>query len=295
MYCVIGALLILSVPARIELPTTPCAGWKAGAQRVILPSGIFDYMDGAGELYLGYGFKKLYVREYRRAGEPVITCELYELPSSADAFGLFSYDRTGEPLNIGQGAVYASGLLLAWQGRYFLRILAERETPESKRCAVELAKQVLKLCGAPGKLPAALQWLPKENLEVHTVRYFHTHACLNYFHFVATKNILNLSGKTEAVLGTYVDKQGKSVALVVGYPTADDARRAWEQFRKLYLAGLKLSAPYSLAKLENGRWTAGAQEGKKIFLVLESPTREDCLKLIERILVCNGAKGGNRR
>ncbi|MDH7601092.1 MAG: hypothetical protein QHI38_02985 [Armatimonadota bacterium] len=295
MHCVISVMLLLTAPGGLVLPQAPCPGWTAGPQKTVLPSGIFDYMDGAGELYLGYGFRKLYVREYRKSGQPTIVCELYELPTAADAFGLFSYDRTGEPLKIGQGAVYASGLLLAWHGKYFLRILADRETPESKQCALELAKQTIKLCGAPGKPPAALQWLPKDNLDAETVHYFHTHMCLNYFHFLATKNILNLSGKTEAVMGTYNGKQGKSLALVVGYPSVDEARRAWEQFRKVYLAGLSLSGPHCLAKLENGRWVAGSQVGRKLVLVLESPTREDCLKLIEQILVCNGAKGGKRR
>ncbi|MGQ9456057.1 MAG: DUF6599 family protein [Armatimonadota bacterium] len=162
------------------------------------------YMDGAGELYLGYRFRKLYVREYSKPNEPSLVCELYQMPSSADAFGLFTCDCTGERLDLGQGAVYSAGLLLAWHGNYFIRILAERETPVSKLCAIELARQVVQMCGSPGKPPDALQWLPSQNLDKKSVKYFHTHACLNYFYFLSTRNLLNLSADTEAVLGTYV-------------------------------------------------------------------------------------------
>ena len=152
--------MVLVQPGGFELPQSPRAAWKATPQQVIAPSGIFDYMDGAGELYLAYGFRRLYVREYEKPGEPRISCEVYRMGASADAFGLFSVDRTGQSLQIGQGSVYAKGLLVAWQGDYFVRIVAERETPESKRCVVGLAKLVVKQCGKPGKPPPQLSWLP---------------------------------------------------------------------------------------------------------------------------------------
>jgi len=281
MICaVIG--LVMAQSAGFELPAS-CAGWKGGPQQVILPSGVFKYMDGAGELYLGYGFKKLFVREYEKVGQPKVTCEVYLMPSSADAYGLFSQDRTGKDLRTGQGAIYASGLLLTWQGKHFVRVLADRETPEAKRCAMTLAKQVVKLCGPPGKPPAALAWLPSKGLDARSVHFFHTHACLNYFHFVSTGNILNLSLKTDAVMGTYSSPAGKSLALVVGYPREADARAAWERFRRGYLAGLKPTGEHSLVKMEDGKWLAGAQKGRRLFIILESPAREECMALMKAL------------
>ncbi len=282
MICAVVGLVVAG-SAGFELPSSPCAGWNGGPQQVVLPSGIFKYMNGAGELYLGFGFKKLFVREYEKAGQPKVTCEVYLMPGSADSYGLFSQDRTGEDMRIGQGAIYASGLLLAWQGKYFIRVLADRETPEAKRCTTELAKQVVKLCGPPGKPPAALAWLPNKGLDARSVHYFHTHACLNYFHFVSTGNILNLSPKTNAVMGTYTGKAGKSLALAVGYPKEADARAAWEQFRRAYLSGLKPVGEHSLVKLENGKWLAGAQKGRRVFVVLESPGKDECAALVKAL------------
>ena len=275
--------VVLAQPAGLKLPDSPCAGWKGAAQRVVKPSGIFEYMDGAGELYLAFGLKELFVREYHKSGEPRIICEVYRTPRSADAYGLFSQDRTGKPLRIGQGAVYASGLLIAWQGKWFIRVLADRETPEAKRCATELAKQVVKLCGPPGEPPSALSWLPSTGLDPRSVHFFHTDNLLNYFHFVATQNVLNLSSKTDAVMGSYSGRAGKSLALVVGYPKSDDAQAAWRSFRKVYLAGLKPIGKDSLARLENGKWVAGMVKGRKLHIVLESPTRVECASLIEAL------------
>lgn len=285
--------LMLVQFAGVELPEAPCAGWKADPQRVVEPSDIFRYMNGAGELYLSYGFKKLLVREYQKPGQPKVTCELYRLPSSADAYGLFSQDRTGEPMRIGQGAIYGSGLLIAWQGQYFIRAMADRETDESKRFLTELAKQVVKLCGPPGEPPKAISWLPGAGLDKQSIHYFHTHSCLNYYHFLSTDNLLALSLKANVVLGTYVDTGGKSLALVAGYPKATDARAAWAKFQRVYLAGLKTEGEYSLAQLENGKWIAGTTSGSKLMLVLESPTRDTCTHLIKALKRTNTSIGRN--
>ncbi len=276
IYALLG--LMLAQSAGFELPATPCAGWNATPQKIIKPAGILDYMDGAGELYLGYGFNALYTRDYQKPGEPKITCELCRMPSSADAYGLFSQDRTGKPMKIGQGAVYGSGLLLAWQGKCFVRVMADRETPAAKQCVTEIAKQVVKLCGPNGKPPAALAWLPKKGLDPLSVHYFHTNSCLNYFHYVSSRNILDLSLKTKAVMGRYSSPAGKSLVLVIGYPTPAAARKAWGEFRESKLNGLHPTGEYSLVKLENGKWLAGKQSGSRLSIVLESPTREECLR-----------------
>jgi len=277
----------IAQPAAIELPVSPCPGWKVGPQETVKPTGVFEYMNGAGELYLAYGFRDIYVRVYEKPGQPRITCEAYRMPTSADAFGLFSQDRTGRSLKIGQGAVYASGLLIAWQGKWFVRILADRETPEAKRCVSELAKQVVKLCGPPGKPPDALAWLPKAGLDPRSVHFFHTQNLLNSFHFVASENLLGLSSRTDVVMGTYSSKAGKSLALAVGYPKAADAEAAWARFRKVYVAGLKPDAEYSASRLGNGKWAAGVAKGRKVCIVLESPTRDEAKRLAAAIGVAD--------
>ncbi len=285
MFCALLGLM-MAQPA-LTLPNAPCAGWKASALQTITPSGIFHYMDGAGELYLAYGFRELLVRDYSKPGQPKITAELYSLPASADAYGLLSQDRTGQPLKIGQGAVYGAGLLIAWQGKCFIRVMADRETSEAKRCVQEIAKQVVKLCGPAGKPPSALGWLPKEGLDPKSVHYFHTHTVLNYFHFLSTQNILDLSLKTNAVMGSYAGKSGKSLALVIGYPGEKAARAAYDHFSREYLKGLKLEGEHNLAQLENGKWLGGTVKGRKVLLVLESPSKAEAGRLMAALDKCN--------
>ncbi len=281
---VIAALagIVLAPVGVVALPEA-CPGWTASAQRIVTPANVFDYMNGAGELYLAYGFEDLQVREYTQSPGRRITCEVYRMPGASDAFGLFSQDRTGEEVKIGQGGIYAGGLLIAWQGRHFIRILADSDTEEVKQCVLSLATQIVPQCGPDGALPAALKWLPAKGLDAKSVHFFHTHACLNSLYFLASENILRLSRTTEAVLGSFRTPAGKSIVLVVGYPDAKETSAAWKTFRASYAKDASDYAGLAALKLENGRWLAGNQASKHIVLVLESPARAEAAGLFASV------------
>ena len=63
---------------------------------------IFDYIDGAGEVYLSYDFREVGVFRYRCQDEPDLVLEIFDMGSPADAFGIFSYSRESETRGIGQ-------------------------------------------------------------------------------------------------------------------------------------------------------------------------------------------------
>jgi len=72
------------------------AGWKwDGKDRVYNSRTVFDYIDGAAELFLAYGFKDLTVRRFEKLGQPPIIAEVYEMGSPEDAYGVFSFERQG--------------------------------------------------------------------------------------------------------------------------------------------------------------------------------------------------------
>ncbi len=88
------------------------AGWTWDKKETKYNSKtLFDYIDGAAELYLAYGFQGLNVRKFEKSGQPAITVELYEMASSADAYGLFSFERQDEAVGIGQGSEFGGGLI----------------------------------------------------------------------------------------------------------------------------------------------------------------------------------------
>ena len=73
---------------------------RPDSPKLIGKSNIFDYMDGAGELYLAYRFDHLESYEYEAEGQKEILVELYFMESSDDAFGLLSLDWAGDAMNL---------------------------------------------------------------------------------------------------------------------------------------------------------------------------------------------------
>jgi len=83
------------------------AGWKWDKKDMKYNSKtIFSYMDGAAELYLAYGFRNLTVCRDEESNQPSITVEVYEMDSSEDAYGVFSYEHQDESAGIGQGSEF---------------------------------------------------------------------------------------------------------------------------------------------------------------------------------------------
>ena len=81
---------------RPELPKTVGTWQRPDRPRLVDASNIFKYMNGAGELYLGYRFKNLEVYEYRADCRENIIAEIYFMETPEDAFGLLSQDWEGE-------------------------------------------------------------------------------------------------------------------------------------------------------------------------------------------------------
>jgi len=138
-------------------------GWHwDGMEEVYDPQTIFDYIDGAGEVYRAYNFKLLLVRRYRRSGQPSIVVDLFDMGSSEDAFGVFSFEREGDDVGIGQDSEYGGGMLRFWKGRFFVCASAAKETASAKRAIFQLGKAIADVIKTAGSRPNLLKLLPKK-------------------------------------------------------------------------------------------------------------------------------------
>ena len=247
-------------------------GWTpSGQDSVYNAETIYDYMDGAAELYLSYSFDRLFVRTLEKPGSPTITIELFSMKSSQDAFGVFSLQREGKHIGIGTESEYERGLLRFWKGTYFANIYTERETPEAKKALLHAGTHVSDAINSRGKKPRLLDVLPETGLDEQTIRYFHNHVCLNYCYFVASENILNLDDQTEAVLATYNNPDGASRILLIRYANKESADEALQQFGQSYMPD---AAGSNMVRTENGTWTALMRYESVVAVIFDAPSEE---------------------
>jgi hypothetical protein len=259
--------------------------WLSEADQVFDAESIFEYIDGAGEVYRAYNMKLLVARRFHKDGRPDIVVDAFDMGSPADAFGVFTHDLEGEDAGLGQGSTYKAGLLSFWKDRYFLSIYAEEETPETRDAVLELGREIAGAIPGRGDPPALLRLLPREGLEARKVRFFHGHALLNYHYFVAAENILLLGRETDAVLAPYGDKGGRSTLFVGAYRDGVAAAQAKESFRRAYLPD---AADGGVVRTENGKWTAVRALGRFVAVVFDAASEAEAASRLDAVVSAIG-------
>jgi len=245
--------------------------WKSqGADKIYTEEMIFDYIDGAGEIYRAYNYKKLQARNFIREGYAQIIVDIFDMGEAKNAFGIFTHNLEGENVGIGQDSLYSGGLLQFWKGRYFVSLFAEEETNESKAAVLALGNKVASSINEDGKLPGIIELLPEENLKKNSIRYFYNHLILNYHFFLADDNILNLTENRDAALGTYQAEEGKYWLLLVNYPDEENAVKAYNNFLNVYMPE---ALEEGILQTENAKWTAVKVKQRLLTIVFDAPSK----------------------
>lgn len=300
------------IDTKPTLPKTVGLWTRSDAPRVVNAKNIFDYMDGAGELYLGYRFDHLEVFEYKAQGQKGILVELYSMETPDDAFGLLSLDWGGEPVDLSQTseeelqsnkrkwprALYGEGLLRIWSDKIYARVMAYLETPESQKAVLSLGRAIVEGRENP-QGPELLRRLPDSFKTFWTLRmdrsyYFRTHLVLNSLYFLSQENILDLDLTSEGTTASYesmdsLKNQKRIQFLMVKYADPERAQKALVHFHRIYLPEHPFSEESSSLK-EKGRlfsvedgWLAYKLEKSSLVLIFECPDQETARTIIDQI------------
>jgi hypothetical protein len=175
---------------------------------------------------------------------------------------------------------YAAGFLRFWKGRYFVSILADRETPESKAAVLAIGRAIDSAIKDTGARPAIVDLLPQKDLLPTSVRYFHKKSGLDYHYFLADANILNLDERTEAVLAQCKRGKAKSQLLLVRYPSPDLAESAFTSFLKAYMPD---AHGKGIVRTENGKWAAAIRRDSFVAAVFDSATRTRAEQMMKEV------------
>jgi hypothetical protein len=295
---------------KINLPKTIGVWSRPESPRLIDSKNIFKYMNGAGELYLGYRFHHLEVFVYSSDDGDNILVELYFMETPDDAFGLLSLDWGGDPVFFGGShaspsnksftvsarALYGGGLLRSWSDSIYARIMTERETPASMKAVLALGKEITANSKNPPE-PELVKTLlleigPAWKLRRDRLSFFRSHLVLNSIYYLSHENILDLDLSTEAVMAPYehISNSGdkkRSQFLLVQYENLESARKGLNHFHDTYLPEYKkeftansAADNLSLFKLEDG-WLAYKLIGKYIAIVFECPDQDSARAIIQ--------------
>jgi len=254
------------------------AGWTAaGSVDRWNAETIFDYIDGHAEVYLAYGMLGCTSRRYGGPdGEPDIIADVFEVASPEDAFGVFTHDRSGEPVDVGRDARYRWGWLSFWQGSYFVSVTAESDTERARAAVLALGEAVAASLPAGGDRPAIVDALPRDGLDAESVRYLHHPSVLNAHVWLGLDNPFGLDVDTPAALGRYAIGDDGAFVLIVDYPDPERARTA-------VASSMPMAATAGESVETQDGWVAWALvDGSRAAFVLQGSSEQASAELIGR-------------
>ncbi|MCP4568940.1 MAG: hypothetical protein GY841_15300 [FCB group bacterium] len=237
---------------------------------------IFDYINGAGEVYLSFGYQQVNVYRLTKPDAPEIIVEIFDMGTAEDAFGIFSYAREGEESGIGGGYEYRGSLLCFWQDRFYVCVLCYEQSDEAKTATYKLARQISDQIPPTTEKPDLVRFLPEEKLIPNSVRFFHVQPTLNYHYFLSEENILGLNRDTRAALAEY-GSEGMHL-LVIEYASDEKAAVGHNGFLDGYIPEAKSTGA---AKIETGRWVAVQQLDRRLIICFDASSEDEAQQTIE--------------
>jgi len=99
-------------------------GWEpAGQVTVYDADNLWEYINGAAEQFIAYGFERLLSKDISRE-QLVVTVDIYDMGSVLNAFGMFSLEKPDTPvLEIGGGGVVSPPYqCLLYKDRFYVKI-----------------------------------------------------------------------------------------------------------------------------------------------------------------------------
>ena len=138
---------------------------KSGDPVSYKPDTLFEYIDGAAELYLIYNFTGLNLQIYKDKEGNTITAEIYDQQNNNNSFGIYSQERPYECefLAIGTQASYMEGYLNFYQGRYYVKISGYNLGAKDREYLASIGEKLSGLLGEKTTPPKMLKVFPETN------------------------------------------------------------------------------------------------------------------------------------
>lgn len=283
------AILILTLLPKPDA----AAGWAWREQpRTYAPDTLYEYIDGAADLYLSYGFEEVAVADYVKGGgeDGWITVDVYDMGAPLHAFGIYGSERPPdvEAFPAGVQGYESEGLIAFWRGDYYVKVmLIDGEDMEAARA---LARATAEQLPGAAAMPAELKRLPVEGRIAGSERYVKTSA-LGHRSLVEVVSADYRAGETTATLHAadlgapekaaegwqklrdFEQQSGKGLAAVAG--VGEDAFGATDGYYGEMVAA-RQGRFLAIAMSETAGRAELAELARVGIATLQSPPEEQC-------------------
>jgi hypothetical protein len=145
---------------------------KTSTYPVYMKDNLWDYLGGAADTYLTYGFVNMHVAEYKK-GKNIIKLEIYKHSDNNMAFGIYSNERSPsfKFVKIGSQGYMAPGVINFFKGSFYIKIRTFSKNERILKSAESLAHEVDDLIQGSTEMPSALNLFPSNGKKVNQETY----------------------------------------------------------------------------------------------------------------------------
>lgn len=128
---------------------------------VYTPDDLWDYINGAADAYLSYGFSELHIAEYVK-GKNKIKVEIYDHVKPILGFGIYSMERSPDYnfTNIGAQGYAEVGLIHFFKGRYYVKVVTNSGSKGIAKSLSDIARSVEASLPGTAEMPESFKRLP---------------------------------------------------------------------------------------------------------------------------------------
>lgn len=148
--------------------------WKqSGEIQTFLPKTLYEYIDGAADLYLVYDFQELKSAEFLNEKKASVIIDIYRHKTSRDAFGIYSAERPSDPnlVDVGAQGYMDKDILNFLAENYYVKMNSFKTGPEDQEVLITFARKVVEHLGEKGSLPGILSLFPEEGKKKHSEKF----------------------------------------------------------------------------------------------------------------------------
>jgi len=163
-----GALLEEEGVSSLHFLLPDVVTWKIPeAPQDYFPEILFEYINGAAEIYLSYDFKELTVGQYEKGDSNAsLIIEIYDMGNEINSFGIYSAERFPDSqfISLGNQGYLEEETLNFIVGKYYVKLLCFDSGEDSADFLKLFSQEVVKRVKDKGTLPPALAFFPKQGL-----------------------------------------------------------------------------------------------------------------------------------
>jgi len=162
--------LVSLLPQKGEL-----AGWRQTYEaRFFTADDLFEYINGAADLYLQYGFRMVLTADYAAGADSNgVTVEIYTMASPLHAFGIYAAERSpSEPaIAIGVEGYHSANVLNFYKGPYYVKLTSFTLDRDMGPVLAEMARFIADRIKGHFTAPEMLTLFPQQDAILHSERY----------------------------------------------------------------------------------------------------------------------------